>query len=74
MLNSGPNVRAAVFRFQGASRIVRQLFVILAVLMALSAATNSYAAAPRVEERVHAGEVCWDPDVEFPVPCDDDED
>ncbi|MFT3730944.1 MAG: hypothetical protein QM780_05870 [Hyphomicrobium sp.] len=30
--------------------------------------------SPRIDSRVHDGEVCWDPDVEFPVPCDDDDD
>jgi hypothetical protein len=27
-----------------------------------------------IAEQVHDSGICWDPDVEFPVPCDDDED
>lgn len=23
---------------------------------------------------VHGGGICWDPDIEFPVPCDADDD
>ncbi len=53
--------------------MARRLFVILAVFTATSAAA-AYGAHPRASARVHAGEVCWDPDVEFPVPCDDDDD
>jgi len=29
-------------------------------------------AAP-IDARVHDRGICWDPDVEFPVPCDDDD-
>jgi hypothetical protein len=25
-------------------------------------------------QQVHDPGICWDPDVEFPVPCDDDDD
>jgi hypothetical protein len=27
-----------------------------------------------VPQQVHDPGICWDPDVEFPVPCDDDDD
>jgi hypothetical protein len=27
-----------------------------------------------VDSRVHDRGICWEPDVEFPVPCDDDDD
>jgi hypothetical protein len=27
-----------------------------------------------VDWSVHDSAICWDPDVEFPVPCDDDDD
>ena len=29
---------------------------------------------PAVDQQVHTSGLCWDPDVEFPVPCDDDDD
>jgi hypothetical protein len=27
-----------------------------------------------LDQHVHDPGICWDPDVEFPVPCDDDDD
>lgn len=27
-----------------------------------------------IDRNVHDSGICWDPDVEFPVPCDDDDD
>jgi hypothetical protein len=29
---------------------------------------------PTVGQQVHDSGICWDPDVEFPAPCDDDDD
>lgn len=29
---------------------------------------------PTIDQQVQASGICWDPDVEFPVPCDDDDD
>ncbi|AGK57884.1 hypothetical protein HYPDE_31048 [Hyphomicrobium denitrificans 1NES1] len=28
---------------------------------------------PTIDQQVHDSGICWDPDVEFPVPCDDDD-
>lgn len=27
-----------------------------------------------IGQQVHEPAICWDPDVEFPVPCDDEDD
>jgi hypothetical protein len=27
-----------------------------------------------VDQRIHESGICWEPDIEFPVPCDDDDD
>lgn len=27
-----------------------------------------------VDRRIHESGICWEPDIEFPVPCDDDDD
>ena len=45
---------------------------ILGLFMAMIAAPHGR--APNVDRRVHAAGICWEPDVEFPVPCDDDDD
>ena len=50
-----------------------RLIVSFAILAAVSAAP-AHDRRPQVEGVVHAGSICWDPDVEFPVPCDDDDD
>ncbi len=50
-----------------------RLLIILAALAAVPAAV-AHGKSPRTDARVHDGQVCWDPDVEFPVPCDDDDD
>jgi hypothetical protein len=49
---------------------------ILIISGVLAAATVAVAhdIHPRIEGRVQNNDVCWDPDVEFPVPCDDDDD
>ena len=51
-----------------------RLLVMLAVLIpALSAPAS--ASRPLVDGRVEdGGGMCWVPDIEFPVPCDEDED
>jgi hypothetical protein len=48
----------------------------LAMLALFTAVPGAMAhdTGPPVDGRVHDGGVCWDPDVEFPVPCDDDGD
>jgi hypothetical protein len=73
MLSSGHDDPGRCFRLRGVDGMARRLFVILAVLVGTSGAV-AYGAQPGVNARVHSGEVCWDPDVEFPVPCDDDDD
>jgi hypothetical protein len=51
--------------------IVRLSFII--VMLASQSAT-AFAFHPTVAARVHGSDMCWDPDVEFPIPCDDDDD
>lgn len=46
---------------------VRQLLMIIAVLLAADAVLLS--AQARVQEAM----LCVDPDIEYPVPCDDDD-
>jgi hypothetical protein len=50
-----------------------RLFIVSAVLAASPAAV-AQDKRPSVEAVVHSGGICWDPDIEFPVPCDDDGD
>ena len=50
-----------------------RVFIMLAVFAAMPAGV-AREGQPRIDQRVHDGNVCWDPDVEFPVPCDDDDD
>jgi hypothetical protein len=50
-----------------------RVLVIIAVWAAMPAAV-AHSSRPRVDATVHDGTICWDPDVEFPVPCDDDDD
>jgi hypothetical protein len=50
-----------------------RLLAILALFTGIHGAL-AHDTRPRVDARVHDGGVCWDPDVEFPVPCDDDDD
>jgi hypothetical protein len=45
----------------------------LAALVEVSASVAT-SAGPRVDRRVQPESVCWLPDVEFPVACDDDDD
>ena len=63
--------RIAVYRMVAAMRL--HLFLVLACVAGMSA-VSKYALTAPVYSRVHASEICWDPDVEFPVPCDDDDD
>jgi hypothetical protein len=44
------------------------------VLLLLLAAVVLAAAAPRADARIPRAFVCWEPDNEFPVECDDDDD
>jgi hypothetical protein len=50
-----------------------RLLVLLAVFAAIPGAIARDVGSP-VVQRVHEAGVCWDPDVEFPIPCDDDDD
>jgi hypothetical protein len=50
-----------------------RLFLILAVV-AMTPAAIARDIRPRIDSRVHDGGMCWDPDIEYPVPCDDDDD
>ncbi len=50
-----------------------RFLAMLAVLTAIPAAM-AHDRGPRIESRVHDGGMCWDPDVEYPVDCDDDDD
>ena len=45
----------------------------LAVLIVMSASAAS-ATRSFINQRVQDPTVCWVPDVEFPVPCDDEDD
>jgi hypothetical protein len=45
----------------------------LAVLIVMSASAASVARS-LINQRVQDPTVCWVPDVEFPVPCDDEDD
>lgn len=49
-----------------------RVFLLLAILTAVPAAVSHH--RPHGDARVHEASICWDPDVEFPVPCDDDDD
>jgi hypothetical protein len=44
------------------------------LLMAVTALLLVTAASSRSTAQIHDGVVCWDPDIEFPVPCDEDDD
>jgi hypothetical protein len=66
-----PQTSGRCFRLAGRFVMVLRGFVVLAVLAALSAPL-AHASRPRIVGTVHDGTVCWDPDVEFPVPCDED--
>lgn len=46
---------------------MRSIMVLTVLLLSLASAP----ASARVNED---GGLCWDPDIEFPVPCDEDED
>ena len=48
--------------------LVRSVLLLLLAVIALTAA------APRADARIPRAFVCWEPDNEFPVECDDDED
>lgn len=61
------------FPDRGPPYMAMRLFVLLTVL-ALVPAAIAHGNGPRTEGAVHSGNICWDPDVEFPVPCDDDDD
>lgn len=50
-----------------------RLLATLALFAAVPGAV-AHETRPPVDARVHAVAICWDPDVEFPVPCDDDDD
>ena len=45
-----------------------------AAIAALTLLSMVCGALPQAAATVHEPETCWDPDVEFPVPCDDDGD
>lgn len=45
----------------------------LAVLIVMSASAASVARS-LINQRVQDPNICWVPDVEFPVPCDEDDD
>lgn len=56
------------------------VIVVVAVAAIAAASTVGLLRAPDVANRhgiviatVQDGDVCWDPDVEFPVPCDEDD-
>lgn len=51
----------------------RRVRVCLAIT-ALAAVVLSVALTPPARATVQDDEFCWDPDVEWPVPCDSDED
>jgi hypothetical protein len=50
-----------------------RLFMMLAVWASVPVAI-AHDGHPRAVGVVHSSDICWDPDVEFPVPCDDDDD
>jgi hypothetical protein len=50
-----------------------RLIVLLAVLTAVPAA-KAQDGGPRIDSRVHDAGICWDPDIEYPIACDDDDD
>ncbi|WP_290982816.1 hypothetical protein [Hyphomicrobium sp.] len=49
-------------------------FLLILTLLSAAPVAMAHQDRPQSLARVHSGDVCWDPDVEFPVPCDDDED
>ncbi|HET6388266.1 hypothetical protein [Hyphomicrobium sp.] len=53
-----------------------RLVLCLIVASVAGAAAVSAAAHPLLPtpvSRIHDGGMCWDPDIEFPVPCDEDD-
>jgi len=55
---------------------VMRLVLCLIVASVAGAAAVSAAAHPLLPtpvSRIHDGGMCWDPDIEFPVPCDEDD-
>ncbi len=50
-----------------------RLLIVLAVFATVPVAT-AHDIGPRIDARIHDGGMCWDPDVEYPVPCDEDDD
>lgn len=68
-------------RGHGAHRIFDMALRCLVLGLALSLGSASgkivlpvEASAPVTGASVQDGGMCWQPDVEFPVPCDDDDD
>ena len=49
-------------------------FALALTALAMMPFAASAGVRTQVDLRVHAAGVCWEPDVEFPVPCDDDDD
>lgn len=68
---------ASVIDTDGSSRGVSDMnncFVLLLVAMIEMSASTAIAAKTLISQRIQEPTVCWVPDVEFPVPCDDDDD
>ena len=53
--------------------MVSRLVLACAIFITASVATATEMKRA-VAQQVHPSGICWEPDVEFPVPCDDDED
>lgn len=51
---------------------VRQVFFVVSVFVVAVVIALS-AGMPRAEARLQDALVCLDPDIEFPVPCEDDD-
>jgi hypothetical protein len=53
--------------------MVSRLVLACAIFITASVATATEMKRA-VAQQVHPSGICWEPDVEFPVPCDDEED
>jgi hypothetical protein len=55
-------------------RLLLTLAALVPVSLVMAQGIKANGIKSGVDLRVHDAGLCWEPDVEFPVPCDDDDD
>lgn len=56
------------------SRLVLAVAIFITAIFITATVATAMEMKRAVVQQVHPSGICWEPDVEFPVPCDDDED